>query len=646
MTQQFTNVAKAAKTFAAHPTLSWSSKVFAIFSLSVLSVLVLMLWALPSKAQETLIKSYGYNYFGNLKYDADYPHLDYVNPDAPKGGEISVWAPGGFDSFNPYTRKGRSGGYGSIGHESLMTSFADDATGLYCLLCETIEFPETLEYVIFDLRSEVRFADGTALTAEDVKFSYDLFIEQGLPSFRAAFGAMITTVEVLDAHRVKFVFSPDSPLRDRIGFAGGISVFSKAWFEEGGHRLDEGSLTPIMGTGAYELDSYDVNRNIVYRRRDDYWGAELPQNLGRNNFDQIRVEYFADGAAAFEAFKAGEYTFRNENSSKQWATGYEFPGVQSGAVKIETLANGNLAQGQSYVFNLRREKFQDIRVREAIGMMFNFEWSNQSLFYGLYERTRSFWGGGTYLEATGTPSKGELALLEPLVARGDLAPEILTDEIVQPPVLSERRTLDRKALRSASALLDEAGWSVGDDGLRRKDGEVLTVEFLYSSPAFDRVNLPFVANLERLGIKAVANRVDFAQEVARTRDYDFDMTTHSFVMSWEPGSSLKQWFHSSAKDGSSRNLMGLDDPAVDALVDATVAANTQDDLTAGVNALDRVLRAKRFWVPQWFKNVHTVAYFDQYEHPENLPPFALGQLDFWWFNEDKHQSLVDAGSLR
>lgn len=646
MTRALPKVIKAAKAFEAHQTIPWSHKPFVIISLSILSILALSLWTLPSKAQETLIKSYGYNYFGSLKYDADYPHLDYVNPNAPKGGEISVWAPGGFDSFNPYTRKGRAGAYGSIGHESLMTRFADDATGQYCLLCEAIEYPETLDYVIFDLRSNVRFADGTTLTAQDVKFSYDLFIEQGLPSFRAAFGAMITDVEVIGPTRVKFIFSPDSPLRDRIGFAGGISVFSKAWFEEGEYRLDEGSLTPIMGTGAYELDSYDVNRNIVYKRRDDYWGVDLPQNLGRNNFDQIRVEYFADGAAAFEAFKAGEYTFRNENSSKQWATGYDFPGVQSGVITTATLPNGNLAQGQSYVFNLRREKFQDIRVREALGMMFNFEWSNQSLFYGLYERTRSFWGGGTYLEAKSAPSESELSLLKPLVARGDLPQDILTAEVLQPPLLSEGRPLDRKALRRASGLLDEAGWLVGDDGLRRKDGEVLEVEFLYSSPAFDRVNLPFVKNLERLGVKATANRVDYAQEVARTRDYDFDLTTHSFTMSWEPGSSLKQWFHSSAKDGSSRNLMGLDDPAVDALVDSVITANTQEDLTAGVNALDRVLRSKQFWVPQWFKNVHTVAYFDQYEHPDALPPFSLGQLDFWWFNEDKHKALVDAGALR
>ncbi len=596
------------------------------------------------RAETETITSHGYNYFGALKYGADYSHLDYVNPQAPKGGEISIWAPGTFDSFNLYTRKGRAGALSTIGHESILTSFADDATASYCLLCETMEYPEGMEWVIFNLRPEAAFADGRPLTAEDMAFTHELFMEQGLPSFRAAFGAMIDRVEVLDTHRIKFHFAEDSPKRDRIELAGGIPAFSKSWFEETGARIDEGSLTPFLGTGAYALDSYDINRRIVYARQPNYWGKDLPQSVGRNNFDRIRVEYFADSNAAFEGFKAGEYTFRAENSSKQWATSYDFASIDKGWVKKEELANGNLAQAQGFVINLRREKFQDRRVREALGLMFNFEWSNESLFYGLYERVRSFWGNST-MEAQGAPGAAEVAILQPLVDDGLLDAAILSDEVQQPPV-SKTRQLDRGSLRRASALLDEAGWEVGDDGMRRKDGALLTVEFLDSSPAFDRIINPYVDNLRKLGVDARLSRVDPAQETARIREYDYDMTTHSFSMSWEPSTGLKQWYATEAMEGSTRNLMGLSDPAVDRLIDAVIAADSKEVLEDHVRALDRVLRQKLFWVPQWFKDVHTVAYYDQYAYPETLPPFSRGELDFWWFEQDNHDALVAAGALK
>lgn len=604
----------------------------------------LIIAATAAAAEEGITKSHGYNFFGALKYGPDYEHLDYVNPEAPKGGEISVWAPGTFDSFNLYTRKGRAGSLSTIAYESILTTFADDITASYCLLCETMEYPEGIEWVIFNLRPEATFSDGSAMTAEDIKFTHDIFMEQGLPSFRAAFGSMIESVEVLGPHQVKFTFTPDSPKRDRIGLAGTFPAFSKAWFEKTGARIDEGTLTPFLGTGAYALDSYDINRRIVYARQDGYWGEDLPQNRGRNNFDRIRVEYFADSNAAFEGFKAGEYTFRNENSSKEWATSYDFSAISNGWVKKEELANGNMAQGQGWVINLRREKFQDRRVREALGLMFNFEWSNESLFYGLYERVRSFWGNSP-MEAQGMPGAEEAAILQPLVEEGLLEAAILTDEVQQPPV-SKSRQLDRANLRRASKLLEEAGWIVGDDGMRRKDGKLLTVEILESSPAFDRIINPYVNNLRKLGVDASLNRVDPAQETSRIREYDFDMTIHSFVLPWEPSTGLKQWFATEAMEGSTRNLMGLSDPAVDRLIEEVVAAESKEEMENHVRALDRVLRQKLFWVPQWFKDVYTVAYYDQYSYPENLPPFSLGQLDFWWFDQEKHDALVAAGALK
>lgn len=596
-------------------------------------------------SDEGVTVSHGYSVFGDLKYPKDFKHLDYVNPSAPKGGEISQWAPGTFDSFNLYTRKGRAGALSTIGHEDLLTTFADDPTAQYCFLCETMEYPEDVSWVIFNLRPEVTFVDGTPWTAQDLKFTFDLFMEQGLPSFRAAFGAFIESIDVLDDHKIRFNFTADSPERDRIGLAGIFPAFSQKWFEETGARLDETSLTPIMGTGAYVLEDYRVNQRIVYKRRDDYWGKDLPHNVGRQNFDRIRVEYFADGTAALEAFKAGEYTFRNENNSKQWATGYDFPGVTNGWVIKEEIRDGSLASGQSFVFNLRREKFQDRRVREALGMMFNFEWSNESLFYGLYSRVQSFWGNSDMM-AVGVPEGRELEILQALVDDGLLEADILTSEAVVPPVSGEARQLDRGNFRKASKLLDEAGWLVGDDGVRRKDGQELVVEVLESSPSFDRVISPFVQNMERLGVKAKLDRVDPAQDTERTRNYDFDMTTHSFSMPLEPSTGLEQWFGSEAKEGSTRNLMGLDDPAVDRLIDVIVAAETKDEMQQAVRALDRVLRQRLFWTPQWFKDVHTVAYFNQYEYPETLPDYALGELDFWWYNEEKAAALRAAGALR
>ncbi len=598
---------------------------------------------LAAEAHDPVTVSHGYSYFGDLKYPADFAHLDYVNPAAPKGGEISQWSFGTFDSFNPYARKGNQAALSSIPFETVMTSFADDATASYCFLCTTVEYPESLDWAIFTLRDDVRFSDGSALTAEDVKFSFNLFMEQGLPSYRAAVSGMVAEIEILSPLQIKFTFTEDAPRRDVIDLAGGIPVFSKAWFESTGARLDDSSLIPFIGTGPYLLESYEVNQRVIYARRDDYWGEALPANIGRNNFDRIRMEYFADSAAAFEGFKGGLYTFRSENSSKQWATSYDFASIEAGHVVKTELPDGNLAMAQAYVFNLRREKFQDRRVREALAMMFNFEWSNAQLFYGLYERVQSFWGNSE-LEARGVPTEGERAVLQPLVDQGLLGAEILTDEAVMAPV-SGARQLDRKNLRRASRLMDEAGWRVNSDGMREKDGQVFTLEVLDSSPAFDRITNPMIENMKALGIDARLNRVDTAQESERTRAYDFDVTTHSMRMGFEPSSGLEQYFGTKAMDQSSRNLMGLSDPAVDALIEKVVRAQSKAELNTNIRALDRVLRAKRFWIPQWFKAVHTVAYYDQYGHPDPLPPFARGELDFWWFDAQKAAKLEAAGVL-
>ncbi len=612
--------------------------------------LVAALWAggLQAQEQKTII-AHGISTFGELRLPADFPHLLYVNPDAPKGGEISQWAPGTFDSVNPYTIKGVPVALGQIFYESLLSGTADEIGASYCHLCQTMEYPEDRSWVIFNLRKDVTFSDGTPMTADDVVFSYELFRDKGIAEFRAVFNEKFEQVEALDPYRVKFTFSPGTAFRDMPSQAGSLTIISKADYEAKNRDLEESTLDPFLGTGPYVLDSLIPGQQVVYKRNPDYWGVKHPLSIGRSNFDRIRIEYFGDDSAAMEGFKSGVYTFRTENSSKNWATAYDFPGVTSGQIVKAQLPSGSIASGQAFLFNLRRPHLQDPRVREAIGLMFNFEWSNQTLFYGLYARINSIWEN-TDMAALGAASPAETALLQPLIDEGLLEPSILTDAAVMAPVSQADKAMDRKALRRASALLDEAGWTVGDGGLRRNaKGEVLKLEFIEDSPAFERVISPYVENLRALGVDAQLVMVDSAQLSARIDppSFDFDIIVGNAVNGgYEPGAELKQAWASITKDNSSRNRVGFAMPAVDRLLDMVEAAKTRDELDVVVQALDRVLRAQKFWVPQWYKNAHTVAYYDMYEHPETLPPFDLGELDFWWLNPEKEAALRAAGALK
>jgi microcin C transport system substrate-binding protein len=613
-----------------------------------LLALIAVMWGtgLALAQDEDVTVTHAVSNFGEPKYPADFAHLDYVNPDAPKGGEISFWSQGNFDSFNNYTRKGVAGALTTVMYESILANTADDAYGAYCYLCTTMEFPQSRDWVIFNLRDDVTFWDGTPMTADDIKFTFELFLEQGITEYRNVVQGFVESVEVLGPHRVKFTFTPEAPRRDVLTFAGGTQVFSKAWFEETGARIDESTLVPFMGTGPYIVESFDVGRQIVYGRSTNFWGADHPLNVGQNNFDRMRVEYFADSSAALEAFKAGVYTFRNENSSRDWATGYNFPAVQQGHIKVAELPDGSIGSGQAFVFNLRRPEWQDPRVREAVRMMFNFEWSNETLFFGSYERVNSFWENSD-LEARGTPSEGELALLRPLVDEGLLPESILTAEAVMAPVNEPAENLPSRAVRrEAARLLEEAGWVAGPDGMRSKDGRPLTMTILQTSPSFDRIVNPYVENLRQIGIDARLDRVDIAQFVDRRRTSDYDLVNHTFSMGFEPGVGLRQWYASETAEDSSRNLMGLRDPAVDRLVTHVIEAKTLEEMTTAVHALDRVLRSIGFWVPQWYKSTHWVAYYDMYRHPETLPPFALGETSFWWFDAEAADRLRQARAIR
>ncbi len=599
--------------------------------------------ALPEAALAQTIRSHGVSTFGDLSLPADFEHLPYVNPDAPKGGEMSLsWSSSSFDSIHPYTRKGRSAVLSSVFFESMLEGPAHVVGESYCLLCEYIEYPEGREWVIFKIRDEAEFSDGSELTAHDAQFSYEILRDEGLPSFRTSIAKTIAGTEILDDRRIRFTFVETAPIRGRIEAAGGLPVFSKASHEASGLAFEESRLEPLTGSGAYVVDSIDVGVRTVFRRNPDYWANDLPITKGRNNFDTIRIEYYSDGIAAFEGFKAGNYHFRQEVTSKTWATSYDFPGLQAGHVVRKELPDDTITSGQSFMINLRRERFQDVRVREAIALMFNFEWTNKTLFFGLYEQGWSFWQNSD-LEATGLPTAEELAILEPL--RDSLPPGVFTEDAysLQPSNPDDAR--DRRKARMALRLLEEAGYEVGDDGLLRRNGETLEVEFLNSNPSFDRIINPYVENLRSIGVDARMNRVDHAEEVQRTRDYDFDIITDHIPMGYEPGSGLRQYFGSESKDASVFNTSGVGSGTLDVIIETVIDAETRDEMTVATKALDRVLRWERFRVPQWHNASHWVAYFDMYEHPDPLPRYALGFLDFWWWNAEKAEALKAAGAF-
>lgn len=599
-------------------------------------------------AAEVTTTAHGIGVFGPPELPADFTHLRYVNPDAPKGGEISVAMPGGFDGYNPFTVKGRADILSSIGLETLMTGTMDEIGSAYCLICETIEYPASRDWVIFHLRPEARFSDGSPLTAEDVLFSYETFRDKGLSSFRAVLTQSTKGAEIIDDHTIRFDFMPGYPRRDVIQSAGGLTVLSKKDFEENERDLAAPGGKPMVGSGPYMFERADMGRTSVYRRNPDYWGKDLPINIGRNNFDRIRAEYFADSEAAFEAFKSGEYTVRHENSSVQWATGYNFPNLTNGYVVKTTIQNKNKAPAQGFFINMRRDKFKDVRVREALGQLFNFKWSNEALFYGLYTRTDSFWDN-TDLKAMGKPEGAELALLEPLA---DQLPEgVLTDDAVVQPEGSDRQ-LDRASLRRAGALLDEAGWIAGSDGMRRNDaGEVLRVEFMNDSPTFDRVINPFIENLRAVGVDAVMARVDDTEHETRRYEFNYDIIIGHAQTAEIAGEGLLQVFGSEGVDDVF-NPSGISSPAIDSLIRTAISADNYEDMAVATRALDRVLRAMSPWVPNWYNPEQFLAYYDQYEWPETLPPYlsqtlnAPWYLDIAWYNAEKAEKLKQARVLR
>ncbi|WP_299138669.1 extracellular solute-binding protein [uncultured Tateyamaria sp.] len=625
-------------------------------ALGVLGLIVTLALSTIARAaeHENIITSHGYSFYGELTYPEDYPHFDYVNPDAPKGGEIALGTVGTFDSVNPYSRKGRAAGLSSIMYENLFAEGinaaalpADTYAEYYCLLCERLEYDEGKNWVIFHMRPEARFSDGSPVTAHDIAFSHNLLLDQGLKSYADAVRKRIPNVEVLDDYRVKFYFTPGISRRSLISQVGNVPAWSKKWYEENDARLDEQRLTTSPGSGPYMIDSVDVNRRIVYKRNPDYWGKDLPVNKGRANFDKIRLEYFGDAEALFQGFLAGAYTIRSEGDSKKWSTGYNAPKVQNGSIVTKELPDGNPPVPTGMVYNLDSPVFADRRVREAIALGYNFEWTNASLQFGLFSQRKSF-SEGTEVMATGTPEGAELAFLKGL---GDIVPDALFNEDVRVPHTSnEARLFDRRNARKAMALLDEAGWTVGDDGMRRNaDGQVLTVKFLTASTSSDTLTgviENFASNVRKLGVDLRIEEVDSSQYTARRRDRDYDMIFFQYAAFQGTGTGLAQYYGSETSAFSLFNPAGLASPLVDAIIEASLLVETREEEVASVMALDRALRHELIMIPVWYNPNHWVAYYDMFEYPDPLPPFALGRLDFWWHNAEKEAELRASGALR
>lgn len=634
-------------------TIARTTAVKGIASLFVLGAAAL--WASVALAQDKIISSHGYSYFGDLTYPADYTHFNYVNPDAPKGGEIALHAPGTFDSMNPYSRKGRAGRYSWMVYESLMGEMPASGGGLpadaygemYGLLAERLEYDEGKTWVKFYMRPEATFADGSPVTAHDVVFSHNLFLDQGLKSYAEAVRKRVLSAEALDDHTVKFTFAEGISRRSLVDQVGSTPVFPRKWYEETGARLDEPRLDAAIGSGPYQVYSVDVNRRIVYERNPEYWGWHLPINQGRHNFDMIRIEYFADDAAAFQAFSAGEYTFRAESNSKQWATGYDFPAVEKGNVKLDELPDGTPPTPSGIVFNLGRDKLKDVRVRKALTLAYNFEWTNESLQFGLFKQRHSFVQDSP-LEAKGLPEGPELELLNSL---GDVvAPELLSEEAVMAHTSKPERLNDRRNLRKAMKLLDEAGWAVGDDGIRRNAaGEKLSIDFPIpssGSATLSAVVESYIGNLEKMGIDASYEKVDPSQFTLRNRERDYDLVFDNYRPFLEAGTGLMQMYGSSEAAFSVFNPAGLASPMVDAIIEASLETDTREAQDAALMALDRALRHERIMIPTWYNDSFWVAYWDMFEHPEDLPRYALGVLDFWWVNPDKAAALKASGALK
>ena len=590
--------------------------------------------ALSFPASATITESHGYAQFGTLKYPAKFTHFDWVNPAAPKGGTLRVMAFGTFDTLNPYTFKGTSPvatpnflqyGVNEL-NEPLMVGTGlyapsgDEPTSSYGLIARSVEYAEDRSWVVFNLRPEARFHDGKPITAYDVAFSYRLLLKEGHPQYRTNLQE-VQRVDILGPQRIRFVFKrAGNPLL--ILRLGELPVLPQHYWKDRDFKAT--TFTPPLGSGPYRITQVQPGRQLVFERVKDYWGKDLPVNRGFNNFDRVEVEFYRDSDVAFEAFKAGEFDIYIEHQAKNWANGYNFPAVNRGEVIKAQVAHQIPTQTQGLFMNTRRATFADVRVREALGMMFDFEWTNRTLFSGAYQRALSYYPNSEF-SATGVPQGHEWLLLSPY--RGHRPASLFSQAFSLPR--TDGRGIPRDTLRKALGLLGEAGWKLNGQRLQNSAGQPLRFELMLVNPNLERILQPYVENLASIGIDARLRTVDRAQYKQRLDQFDYDMILMTLNQTLSPGLEQWQYFHSSQVSvKGSKNYAGINNPVVDHLLEQLLAAQTRDDQLAAGRALDRVLLWQHYMIPNWYLNYHRLAYRNRFAFV-TTPPYTLG-LGAWW----------------
>jgi microcin C transport system substrate-binding protein len=603
----------------------------------------------PAIAAEFGAEVHGLSVFGDLKYPADFHHLDYVNLAAPKGGVFST-IPSvrsynqsyfTFNSLNAFILKGEGAQGMDLAFATLMARAGDEPDAVYGLAAKSVQISADKLSYKFALRPEAIFHDGSKLTAHDVAFSFTALKAKGHPLVIVQLRDMVKA-EALDDMTVVVTFA-DKHARDVPLYVATLPIFSKAYYAT--RPFDESTLDTPLGSGPYKVGKFEANRYIEYDRVKDWWGADLPVSRGVYNFDTVRYEFYRDRDVAFEGFSGKSYLFREEFTARIWATRYDFPAIRDGRVKREVLPDQAPAGAQGWFMNTRRAQFKDPRVREALILAFDFEWTNKTIMYGAYARTQSLFQNSDMV-ANGLPSPEELKLLEPF--RGQVPDDVFGQPFV-PPV-SDGSGQDRTLLRKATQLLNEAGLVIKDGKRLLPDGEVFKIEFLLDEPSFQPHHAGYLKNLGTLGIDASLRLVDAVQYRARVEDFDFDMTTERLGISATPGDSMRPTFSSqAAATKGSYNLAGIANPAIDALIAKILAADTRAELTTACRAFDRVFRAGRYWVPHWYRATHPVAYWDVFDHPESLPRYqidnyssSLGERILWWYDAAKAAKLEQA----
>ncbi|HUY68895.1 MAG TPA: extracellular solute-binding protein [Alphaproteobacteria bacterium] len=598
-------------------------------------LLFVVLFPFPAHAQEA---QYGIALHGAPKYPADFTHFDYVNPDAPKGGTLRMWSMGTFSTLNPFTLLGGgSDGADGLGltFETLMTGSADEPFSEYGEVAQSVTVAPDRSWVEYTLRPEARFSDGSKITPADVIFSFNILREKGHPSYRSYYKDVVKAEQV-GPDSVKFTFR-DGKNTEMPLIMGQLPVLSKKFWQS--KDFGASTLKPILGSGPYKIESIDPGRSITYVRVKNWWAKDLPVNKGRFNFDHIRFDYYRDSTVALQAFFAGRYDFRLENVAKDWALAYkDIPAVKNGLIKRQKIRN-ELPQGmQAFIFNIRRPLFRDPRVREALGYTFDFQWSNKNLAYGAYKRLNSYFANSE-LAATGLPSPAELKLLDPW--RGKIPGEVFTKAFTSP--VSDGSGEDRANLEKAAALLKEAGWAIKNGVLTNAEGQPFRFEIIDDEPMFERWILPWIRNMQRLGIEATYRTVDTSQMQRRMDNFNFDMTVAVYPQSISPGNEERDYFGSSKADQKgSRNLIGIKNPAVDAMISAVVHAKSREDLVTACRALDRILLWNYYVVPNWYIDSFRIAYWDKFGQPKIAPKYGLAVTDSWWIDPAKAGRILQA----